>query len=109
PTRELAAQVAESFEKYVAGHKLTVALVIGGVSFDDQDTKVTSGVDVRIATPGLLLVHFQRGCFLRSGIVLLMVVGPDRVRGMVSPRSHCMATWINPRAQPPSTSSARTR
>src|SRR5262249_671625 len=49
PTRELAAQVQESFEKYGAGQKLNVALVIGGVSFDDQDSKLTRGVDVLIA------------------------------------------------------------
>src|SRR6266566_727518 len=55
PTRELAAQVQESFEKYGAGQKLNVALVIGGVSFDDQDAKLTRGVDVLIATPGRLL------------------------------------------------------
>ena len=44
PTRELAAQVQESFIKYGAKHKLTVALIIGGVSFDDQDAKLTRGV-----------------------------------------------------------------
>src|SRR6187551_3779928 len=48
PTRELAAQVQESFIKYGAKHKLTVALIIGGVSFDDQDAKLTRGVDVLI-------------------------------------------------------------
>src|SRR5581483_1316560 len=58
PTRELAAQVQESFEKYGAGQKLSMALIIGGVSFDDQDAKLTRGVDVLIATPGRLLDHF---------------------------------------------------
>src|SRR5690348_3503918 len=52
PTRELAAQVEESFIRYGANHKLNVALLIGGVSFDDQDSKLTRGVDVLIATPG---------------------------------------------------------
>jgi superfamily II DNA/RNA helicase len=55
PTRELAAQVKEQFDKYGAGQKLNVALLIGGVSFGDQDTKLTRGVDVLIATPGRLL------------------------------------------------------
>src|ERR1700747_3871128 len=64
PTRELAAQVQESFIKYGAKHKLTVALIIGGVSFDDQDAKLTPGVDVLIATPGRLLSHFERGRLL---------------------------------------------
>ena len=42
PTRELAAQVAEHFDKYGKNHKLNVALIIGGVSFDDQDAKLTA-------------------------------------------------------------------
>jgi len=52
PTRELAAQVADHFEKYGKNHKLNVALIIGGVSYDDQDAKLLRGVDVLIATPG---------------------------------------------------------
>ncbi len=51
PTRELAAQVEEAFVTYGAAHKLSVALLIGGVSFGDQDAKITRGVDVLIATP----------------------------------------------------------
>src|SRR5258707_6590318 len=50
PTRELAAQVADHFEKYGSKHKLNVALLIGGMSFNDQDVKLTRGVDVLIAT-----------------------------------------------------------
>src|SRR6202051_1250997 len=61
PTRELAAQVEESFIKYGVNHKLNVALIIGGVAFDDQDTKLMRGVDVLIATPGRLLDHNERG------------------------------------------------
>ena len=64
PTRELAAQVAESFEKYGKYHKLSMALLIGGVSYEDQDMKITRGVDVLIATPGRLLDHFERGKLL---------------------------------------------
>src|ERR1700689_5559451 len=60
PTRELAAQVEESFVRYGVNHKLNVALRIGGVSFDDQDKKLMRGVDVLIATPGRLLDHFER-------------------------------------------------
>src|SRR6202049_458844 len=73
PTRELAAQVQESFEKYGAGQKLTVALVIGGVSFDDQDTKLVRGVDVLIATPGRLLDFSERGKLLLTGIEVLVI------------------------------------
>ena len=82
PTRELAAQVQESFEKYGAGQKLTVALLIGGVSFDDQDAKLIRGVDVLIATPGRLLDHFERGRLLLSGVELLVIDEADRMLDM---------------------------
>src|SRR6201982_3438557 len=79
PTRELAAQVEESFAKYGVNHKLSVALLIGGVSFDDQDVKLTRGVDVLIATPGRLLDHFERGRLLLSGIEVLVIDEADRM------------------------------
>jgi len=82
PTRELAAQVQESFEKYGAGQKLNVALVIGGVSFDEQDAKLTRGVDVLIATPGRLLDHFERGRLLLTGVELLVIDEADRMLDM---------------------------
>jgi len=82
PTRELAAQVQESFEKYGVGQKLNVALLIGGVSFDDQDSKLTRGVDVLIATPGRLLDHFERGRLLLSGVELLVIDEADRMLDM---------------------------
>ncbi len=82
PTRELAAQVQESFEKYGAGQKLNMALIIGGVSFDDQDAKLTRGVDVLIATPGRLLDHFERGRLLLSGVELLVIDEADRMLDM---------------------------
>jgi hypothetical protein len=66
PTRELAAQVAESFEKYGKFNKLSMALLIGGVSFDDQNKKLDRGVDVLIATPGRLMDHFERGRLMLS-------------------------------------------
>jgi superfamily II DNA/RNA helicase len=82
PTRELAAQVEESFIKYGVNHKLNVALLIGGVSFDDQDTKLVRGVDVLIATPGRLLDHFERGRLLMSGVELLVIDEADRMLDM---------------------------
>ena len=82
PTRELAAQVEDSFEKYGANHKLNVALLIGGVSFDNQETKLTRGVDVLIATPGRLLDHFERGRLLLSGVELLVIDEADRMLDM---------------------------
>ena len=51
PTRELAAQVAEDVEAYGKYLKLEMALLIGGVSFGEQDKKLTKGVDILIATP----------------------------------------------------------
>jgi superfamily II DNA/RNA helicase len=82
PTRELAAQVEEAFDKYGKNHKLNVALLIGGVSFDDQDAKLTRGVDVLIATPGRLLDHFERGRLLLSGIEILVIDEADRMLDM---------------------------
>src|ERR1700691_5565587 len=82
PTRELAAQVEDSFAKYGAKHKLNVALLIGGVSFDNQDVKLTRGVDVLIATPGRLLDHSERGRLLLSGVELLVIDEADRMLDM---------------------------
>jgi superfamily II DNA/RNA helicase len=82
PTRELAAQVEEHFGRYGANHKLNVALLIGGVSYDDQDSKLVRGVDVLIATPGRLLDHFERGRLLMSGVELLVIDEADRMLDM---------------------------
>jgi len=82
PTRELAAQVAQSFEKYGSNHKLTVALLIGGVSMDDQVKKLDRGVDVLIATPGRLLDHFQRGRLMLMGVEILVIDEADRMLDM---------------------------
>ena len=82
PTRELAAQVAQSFEKYGTNHKLTVALLIGGVSMDDQVKKLDRGVDVLIATPGRLLDHFNRGRVMLKGVEILVIDESDRMLDM---------------------------
>ena len=82
PTRELAAQVAQSFEKYGVNHKLDVALLIGGVSMDEQTRKLERGVDVLIATPGRLLDHFQRGRILLMGVEILVIDEADRMLDM---------------------------
>lgn len=82
PTRELAAQVAENFEKYGKNHKLNMALLIGGVSFGDQDALLMKGVDVLIATPGRLLDQFERGKILLSGVQLLVIDEADRMLDM---------------------------
>lgn len=82
PTRELAAQVAKSFETYGKYHKLTMALLIGGVSFSDQDRLLDRGVDVLIATPGRLLDHFERGKLMLSGVGILVIDEADRMMDM---------------------------
>ena len=82
PTRELAAQVAENFDKYAKHVKLTKALLIGGVSFKDQDLLIDRGVDVLIATPGRLLDHFERGKLLLTGVQIMVVDEADRMLDM---------------------------
>ena len=82
PTRELAAQVAEQFEKYSAHVKLSMALLIGGVSFKDQDKLIDRGVDVLIATPGRLLDHFERGKLMLTGVQIMVVDEADRMLDM---------------------------
>ncbi|MGJ4856251.1 DEAD/DEAH box helicase [Labrys sp. La1] len=82
PTRELAAQVQENFDRYGNKSGLSVALLIGGVSFGDQDAKITRGVDVLIATPGRLLDHVERGKLLLTGVELLVIDEADRMLDM---------------------------
>jgi superfamily II DNA/RNA helicase len=82
PTRELAAQVEENFTRYGANHKLTVALLIGGVSFEEQNKKITRGADVLIATPGRLLDHTERGGLLLTGVEILVIDEADRMLDM---------------------------
>src|SRR5688500_13265506 len=82
PTRELAAQVAENFEKYGKYHKLSMALLIGGVSMGDQQKALEKGVDVLIATPGRLMDLFGRGKILLNGCSLLVIDEADRMLDM---------------------------
>ncbi len=82
PTRELAAQVEENFVKYGKNHRLNMALLIGGVSFDEQDRKLERGADVLIATPGRLLDHFERGKLLLTGVEILVIDEADRMLDM---------------------------
>ncbi len=82
PTRELAAQVENDFNKYGVNHKLNVALLIGGVSFDEQMKKLDRGADVLIATPGRLLDLFERGRILMTGVEILVIDEADRMLDM---------------------------
>ncbi|PSM17925.1 DEAD/DEAH box helicase [Nitratireductor sp. StC3] len=82
PTRELAAQVEENFVKYGKNHRLNIALLIGGVSFDEQEKKLERGADVLIATPGRMLDHFERGKLLLTGVDILVIDEADRMLDM---------------------------
>jgi superfamily II DNA/RNA helicase len=82
PTRELAAQVAENFEKYGKNHRLSMALLIGGVQMGDQVKALEKGVDVLIATPGRLMDLFGRGKILLTGCDLLVIDEADRMLDM---------------------------
>jgi superfamily II DNA/RNA helicase len=82
PTRELATQVAENFEIYGKYNKLSKALLIGGVSYEDQEKLLDRGVDVLIATPGRLLDHFDRGRILLNDVGLLVIDEADRMLDM---------------------------
>jgi superfamily II DNA/RNA helicase len=82
PTRELAAQVSNAFETYGKHHKLSMALLIGGESFTDQERKLDRGVDVLIATPGRLIDLFERGKVLLSDVKILVIDEADRMLDM---------------------------
>ena len=82
PTRELAAQVAENFEKYGTYHKLSMALLIGGVQMGDQVKALEKGVDVLIATPGRLMDLFGRGKIMLNDCNLLVIDEADRMLDM---------------------------
>ena len=82
PTRELAMQISKNFDDYGKFHKLSQALLIGGVSMDDQSKKLGRGVDVLIATPGRLIDHIESGRILLSDIKVLVIDEADRMLDM---------------------------
>ena len=82
PTRELAAQVADNFDVYGKYNKLNMALLIGGVSFAEQEAKINKGVDVLIATPGRLLDHCERGKVILTDVKILVIDEADRMLDM---------------------------
>jgi superfamily II DNA/RNA helicase len=100
PTRELADQAAENFVKYGKYHKLSMALLIGGVGFGDQDKALEKGVDVLIATPGRLMDQFERGKILLSGVDILVIDEADRMLDMgFIPDVEKICSKINPKRQ----------
>ncbi len=82
PTRELAAQISDNFNKYGKYHPLAMALLIGGESMSDQEKALDRGVDVLIATPGRLLDHFERGRILLNDVKVLVIDEADRMLDM---------------------------
>src|SRR5882724_3787900 len=95
PTRELATQVAESFDRYGKYHKLNQALLIGGESFTDQQRKLDRGVDVLIATPGRLLDLYERGKILMSDVRILVIDEADRMLDMgFIPDVEKIVSWL---------------
>ncbi len=100
PTRELAAQVFDNFVKYGKNHKLNVALLIGGVSFVEQNKILDRGADVLIATPGRLLDHFERGRLLMTGTELFVIDEADRMLDMgFIPDIERISSLLPPRRQ----------
>jgi ATP-dependent RNA helicase RhlE len=83
PTRELAAQVADSIETY-GRHlpKLSTAVVFGGVSINPQIATLRRGVDILVATPGRLLDHAQQRTVDLSSVEILVLDEADRMLDM---------------------------
>ena len=82
PTRELAMQVSEDFNIFNKYLKLQMALLIGGISFSEQDGKLAKGVDVLVATPGRLLDHIERGKVMLKDVKILVIDEADRMLDM---------------------------
>ena len=82
PTRELAAQIAENFQKYTLNHSLRMALLIGGESMRDQEDALSKGVDVLIATPGRMLDLFERGAIILNDVKIFVIDEADRMLDM---------------------------
>ncbi|ADR52207.1 ATP dependent RNA helicase protein [Candidatus Liberibacter solanacearum CLso-ZC1] len=82
PTRELASQVADNFQKYGKNYNLNIALLIGGIPFETQNKKLERGADVLICTPGRILDHFNRGKLLMNNIEILVIDEADRMLDM---------------------------
>jgi len=82
PTRELAAQVADSVRDYGRHLDVRTAVVFGGVSINTQITKLRKGVDVIVATPGRLLDHLSQGTIDLSNVEVVVLDEADRMLDM---------------------------
>ncbi|WP_370930930.1 DEAD/DEAH box helicase [Bartonella sp. DGB1] len=100
PTRELATQVAESFQQFIVSPAPKISLLIGGVSFGQQEKILDKGVDIIIATPGRLLDHFKKGKLLLTGLELWVIDEADRMLDMgFMPDIEELSDIIPPRRQ----------
>ncbi|WP_333607714.1 DEAD/DEAH box helicase [Arsukibacterium sp.] len=82
PTRELAAQIAESVSVYGKYLPLRSAVVFGGVSINPQLMALRKGVDILIATPGRLLDLYQQNAMRFSQLEVLVLDEADRMLDM---------------------------
>lgn len=82
PTRELAAQVAESVKEYSQHLKIRSLVVFGGVSINPQMMKLRGGVDILIATPGRLLDLEHQNAVDLSKVEILVLDEADRMLDM---------------------------
>ena len=82
PTRELAAQVEESIRTYGKYLQLTSTVIFGGVGMNPQISKLKSGVDILVATPGRLLDLQQQGMLDLSTVQMLVLDEADRMLDM---------------------------
>ena len=82
PTRELAHQVAESFQKYGKHTGLKVALLYGGVGLGKQTEELEAGADIVVATPGRLIDHFYRTSMRFGEVKILILDEVDRMLDM---------------------------
>ncbi|WP_043586984.1 DEAD/DEAH box helicase [Geminisphaera colitermitum] len=82
PTRELALQVEEAFQKYSKYTDLTATVVYGGVGYGKQREDLQRGVDVVAATPGRLLDHIEQGTMTLADVEILVLDEVDRMLDM---------------------------
>ncbi|NOX15789.1 MAG: DEAD/DEAH box helicase [Epsilonproteobacteria bacterium] len=82
PTRELAAQVGKSIEKYGKNFALKSCAVYGGVKFTPQTKKLERGIDILVATPGRLLEHIKQDNLNLSKVEIVVYDESDRILDM---------------------------
>ena len=82
PTRELALQIEEAFNRAAMGTGLKTAAIVGGMSESRQIQQLRKGAQVLIATPGRLLDHMQQGAVDLSGLQVLILDEVDRMLDM---------------------------